>query len=168
MPRHLWIAIAVAGCTAAPDPNGEVGPHHPDPRAPAPSVSVKAEPSARPAVAHEGPLAGFYDALSALERGQRHKHVRIAWLGDSHAQADFWTGYIRRALQKRFGNGGPGFVHLGYKDYRHEGVEVDVSGSWRFSPRKPATPLPSGDGVFGLGGMLLAGHKGDRRAQIEL
>ncbi|HKX39416.1 MAG TPA: hypothetical protein VJN20_12230, partial [Burkholderiales bacterium] len=65
-------------------------------------------------MAHEGPLANFYDALSALDRGERKEHVRIAWLGDSHAQADFWTGYLRRALQKRFGNGGPGFVHLGY------------------------------------------------------
>ncbi|HZO11773.1 MAG TPA: GDSL-type esterase/lipase family protein [Polyangiaceae bacterium] len=163
-----FLLLCLAGCTASAHSNEHNGESAPVAAVAPPSASVAPEPSSTPVVTHEGPLANFYDALSALERGERKEHVRIAWLGDSHAQADFWTGYLRRGLQKRFGNGGPGFVHLGYKDYRHEGVDVEVSGSWRFQPKKPATTEPFGDGAFGLGGMTLGGYAGDRKASIEL
>ncbi|MBW2455069.1 MAG: hypothetical protein JRI68_11190 [Deltaproteobacteria bacterium] len=90
------------------------------------------------------------------------------WLGDSHAQADFWTGFIRTALQKRFGHGGPGFVHLGFKAYRHEGLDTEIQGSWRMRPKMPSTVDPWGDGAFGLGGILHAGFAGARRASVTL
>lgn len=117
---------------------------------------------------HEGPLALFHDALRDLEAGRRSDHVRIAWLGDSHAQADFWTDTLRRGLQKRFGLGGPGFVHFGFRAYRHGGVRVEVKGKWRFRPRQPSTSEPWGDGAFGLGGILHAGYAEYRHAIIEV
>jgi lysophospholipase L1-like esterase len=94
--------------------------------------------------------------------------VRIAWLGDSHAQADFWTGAVRTALQQRFGNGGPGFVHLGFRDYRHDGVRVNVHGRWRMRPKKPATTERYADGNLGLGGLLTAGYAEEPFASLEL
>jgi lysophospholipase L1-like esterase len=138
----------------------------------APSVSAPNGAASAPAMAdpapHSGPLTTFYDALRSLEGGTRKQHVRVLWLGDSHAQADFWTGFIRSALQKRFGNGGPGFVHLGFKSYRHDGVDTEVKGGWRMRPKMPSTVDPWGDGAFGLGGILHAGFSGARRASITL
>jgi lysophospholipase L1-like esterase len=117
---------------------------------------------------HSGPLASFYDALRELDTGRRKQHVRIVWLGDSHAQADFWTGGVRTALQARFGDGGPGFIHLGMDNYRHNGIDFDLQGSWRMRPKKPSSTEPWGDGAFGLGGILHAGYAGKRVAGITV
>jgi len=104
-------------------------------------------------------LATFYAALRDLSGGARKKHVRVMWLGDSHGAADFWSGNLRAALQKRFGNGGPGFVHAGLRDYRHDGLKVALESKtkWRTRPKNPATRSVTGDGVFGLGGIMLLG-----------
>lgn len=133
---------------------------------PAELTSVRAESVAVPGPAeppvdetpHEGPLAAFLDALRDLERGRRTDHVRIMWLGDSHAQADFWTGTLREELQRRFGSGGPGFVHLGYKAYRHGGVRLEVEGKWRLRPKPTSSSSRHLDGALGLGGILTAGY----------
>jgi len=129
--------------------------------APAP-VASGAPPASR------GPLQTFYEGLRALERGEREDHVRIIWLGDSHAQADFWTDVIRTGLQKRFGHGGPGFVHLGFKKYRHADIRFDIRGRWRMRPKAPSTVLPWGDGAFGLGGILHAGWADYRSVSMTL
>lgn len=104
-------------------------------------------------------LATFYAALRDLQGGSRKRHVRVMWLGDSHGAADFWSGSLRAALQKRFGNGGPGFVHVGIREYRHDGLKVTFNGKgrWKTRPKNPATRSATGDGVFGLGGIMLLG-----------
>ncbi len=111
-------------------------------------------------------LDQFYAALRALEKRAPapQRHVRVAWLGDSHAAADLWSGPVRAALQARFGDAGPGFVHVGYKAYRHDGMKIEVKGHWASTPRGPATSVHTGDGVFGLGGVLLTGDEGPRAA----
>jgi lysophospholipase L1-like esterase len=193
----LVLAAACAACTAAPVSGGSApapsppstvaaargdGVTSPVPTAAAlassPPTKSAASPSATPPGAtppgdggpavKPGPLSRFHAALRELEQGRRHKHVRVTWLGDSHAQADFWTGAVRSGLQKRFGNGGPGFLHLGYKAYRHNGVRFEIDGKWRMRPKRPATIQPWGDGVFGLGGILHAGYAGPRAARMEL
>ncbi|MCA9625990.1 MAG: hypothetical protein KC731_43510, partial [Myxococcales bacterium] len=132
------------------------------------AVAAPPAPSAAPAARHEGPLASFHDALAALEAGTRDEHVRIVWLGDSHAQADFWPDAIRAGLGRRFGRGGPGFVHVGFKAYRHADLKFDIEGGWRMRPKQPSTSEPWGDGVFGLGGILHAGFQGARRVVIDV
>jgi lysophospholipase L1-like esterase len=125
--------------------------------------------SIAPAAATPPPaLATFYAALRALERGERRDHVRIAWLGDSHAQADFWLEAVRAPLQRRFGHGGLGFVHVGFKQYRHAGARIEIEGKWRMRPKPPTTVEPTGDGAFGLGGILLAGYAGGPSVSITL
>jgi hypothetical protein len=94
--------------------------------------------------------------------------VRVAWLGDSHGAADFWSGTLRSALQKRFGSGGVGFVNVGSKSYRHDAVTMDVKGTWKISPKGPSTTLVTGDGVFGLSGMLLTGVDDNPRATLTI
>jgi len=103
-----------------------------------------------------------------MEKGERDDHVRIMWLGDSHAQADFWTDVIRTGLQKRFGHGGPGFVHVGFKSYRHARIRFDIRGRWRMRPKAPSTVEPWGDGAFGLGGVLHAGWADYRSVTLDL
>lgn len=115
-----------------------------------------------------GELARFYTALDELAAGSRKDHVRVLWLGDSHGQADFWSGKLRSILQKRFGDGGPGFVQLAYKGYRHDGVEVFQKDKWAVTPRNPATSTVTGDGVLGLGGLLTAAKNPGSEAGIEV
>ncbi|MBT8327301.1 MAG: hypothetical protein KJP21_06230 [Bacteroidia bacterium] len=78
-------------------------------------------------------LQGFYDRLDSLETNNDEK-VSIVHIGDSHIQADFLTGTVRRNLQQRFGNAGRGFV-FPYKIARSGGA-LDVlfkhKGSWQY------------------------------------
>lgn len=115
-----------------------------------------------------GELARFYSALDGLENHTRKEHVRILWLGDSHGQADFWSGRLRSALQKRFGNGGPGFVYIAFKGYRHDGVEVAIKDKWQMLPRGPSTSVPTADGIFGLGGVLTSPKNAGASASVEV
>lgn len=123
--------------------------------APPPQTAEKVAdvvPPGPPAEGHE--LLRFHASLRALEGHTRKEHVRILWLGDSHGQADFWSGALRDSLTKRFGYGGPGFLHLGYKAYRHDGVTLKLDGVFGVRPPAPATAKKTGDGVWGLGGLM--------------
>ncbi len=115
-------------------------------------------------------LPRFYDALARLETRLRHDHVRIVWLGDSHTQADGWTHSVRKALQARFGNGGPGFVHVGWitYGYRRENVVLRATGSWSLLPNTLVSVTPVGDGVLGLGGLRLEPRGADATASVTV
>jgi lysophospholipase L1-like esterase len=136
----------------------------PDP--PRPSAPLSAATRAARADGHE--LDGFYAALRGLEKHVRAEHVRVAWLGDSHGASDFWSGALRTALQKRFGNGGSGFIHAGFRAYRHDGVKIEVPGNWKLHPKGPAGSTLQGDGVYGLGGMLFSSDTPGQPASLTL
>ncbi len=51
-------------------------------------------------------VSHFYEAL----KNSNHKKVRVLHIGDSHVQADIFTGYIREHMQDIFGAGGRGFI----------------------------------------------------------
>ena len=110
----------------------------------------------------------LFAALKELEDGSRSGHVRIVWLGDSHTQADFWTHPLRRALQKRFGNGGPGFVHAGLRSYRHSAFSFEVEGGWSREPLQPSHVRRQEDGVFGLGGMRTVPRSPGASVEVKL
>jgi lysophospholipase L1-like esterase len=136
--------------------------------APAPSETASASASASTsAPTPKGPLDNLKAALTGLEKKTLSRHVRIAWLGDSHGQADFWTGALRDRLTARFGKAGPGFVHLGYKQYRHDGVKLKHDGSWGSRPKNPATSIATDDGIFGLGGATFH-SKGGGRTEVSV
>jgi lysophospholipase L1-like esterase len=113
---------------------------------PAPAPAQPAEPEALS-------LPRFYAALDQLQSGQRQDHVRVLWLGDSHTAADYLSGAVRRALQDRFGAGGPGYVRVGVGMYRHGAAKVSRDGPWRLEPTPPPRRSRQDDGVFGLGGV---------------
>jgi hypothetical protein len=54
-------------------------------------------------------LKPFFQRLQELENRKTHQ-VRVLHIGDSHIQADFFTGWLRYLLQKRFGEAGRGLV----------------------------------------------------------
>lgn len=91
-------------------------------------------------------LAGFFAKLAALEAGGRDRLV-IVHIGDSHLQADLFSGWLRRGLQARFGCAGRGLVF----PYRVAGTNPpgDLRSasnvSWEAKRNVfPAQPLPIG------------------------
>ncbi len=93
------------------------------------SVATAQEPEMgppAPAAASDHPLATFFSELGQLEQGAREDHVRIAWWGDSAIVADGYTGQLRRQLQGRFGDGGPGFIlpATTFNGYLHKQVRM--------------------------------------------
>ena len=121
----------------------------------------------------EGPSSGlllprFRAALADLAAGRRSDSVRILWLGDSHVAADFWPDAVRKPLQAKFGNAGPGFVYLGLGVYRHAGAKVERDGRWHPEPRKPSLWMRQGDGVFGLGGIRVVPDGETSRLTVAL
>jgi lysophospholipase L1-like esterase len=180
--RLAGLLSLLAACSAPPSSGGPHPPdadadadgHHGATRAgesPRPSGSHAgggSEPQGEARKKHEGPLGHFHDALADLADERRSEHVRVAWLGDSHAQADFWPDAIRRGLQNKFGNGGLGFLHVGMNGYRHAGIRFDIQGKWRMRPKMPSTIQPWPGGALGLGGVLNAGFAGNRVVSMDL
>jgi lysophospholipase L1-like esterase len=75
---------------------------------------------------------------------------------------------VRTALQKRFGVGGPGFVHIGLKGYHHSQVKTETLGKWQRFPTSPARTTPFLDGIFGLAGQrTVAEHRALFRATLK-
>jgi len=113
-------------------------------------------------------MARFFRDLAGLEGGTRRDAVRIYWLGDSHTAADYLTGTLRARLQARFKVGGPGFVRVGLKSYRHTQVHLACDGPWKIEPVPPPRRTLFDDGVFGLGGMRAMPDGAPTQASFEL
>lgn len=154
------VASAVVTPSAAAPPD--------DARAEPPAPSDAVVEAGTDAVAPGAALSRFHAALAGLEQKQRDRHVRIAWLGDSHTSADFWTHGARKPLQARFGKGGPGFVLVGVAAYRHELARVGIEGTWRREPSSPASSSKESDGVFGLAGQRVSAAGADARISVSL
>jgi len=98
-------------------------------------------------------LKSFFVKLKELKEGKR-KNVVIVHLGDSHLQADFFSGMIRQHLQRDFGNGGRGLIF----PYRVAGSNEPLNyhssstGTWKGRRCVLPTPayIPIGVSGFGL------------------
>ncbi len=171
----LVVALAGTACVATPvveplPPKGNTAAHETtvqktDATPAAPPIAAEVEPPRAPVVPE---LARFHAALRGLESKTARGHVRILWVGDSHGQADFWSGQLRRLLAERFGFGGPGFVHVGYKNYRHDGIKLETDGKWRMRPKRPVWIEKQDDGVFGLGGLMMSGYADAPRVSLTI
>ncbi|MBI2898313.1 MAG: hypothetical protein HYY06_32485 [Deltaproteobacteria bacterium] len=109
-------------------------------------------------------LAGFRAALDQLRAGPTEL-VRIVHLGDSHVAADSMTGAVRRSLQSRYGDGGPGLLMPGtpWPHFRHGGVRTGGAG-WSATRITRAAPE---DGPVGLTGVVMAADEPGATAWVE-
>ena len=73
--------------------------------------------------------------VKAIAPPKKRGGLTILQIGDSHTAADYFTGEIRRLLQRRFGNGGPGYLEIGrpHPGVRSAIVNVAVSPGWSYS-----------------------------------
>ncbi len=109
-----------------------------------------------PADGSNAALEGFSTRLRSAPEGDRP--VRVLWYGDSAIVSDGYTRVVRRALQERFGDGGPGFVLAAeaFDGYLRDGVRMKRSG-WRHGN---VIQDEVRNGRYGLGGIVAAGSKG--------
>jgi LysM repeat protein len=97
----------------------------------------------------------FFEKLYLLEQ-QKGRKVNIVHIGDSHIQADLFTGVIRKKLQERFGNAGCGFTFPHSLAKTNGGHYVRFSSNTSWESRRNIYP-PNGMAV-GLSGIALSGR----------
>lgn len=68
----------------------------------------------------------FFHKLQKIQKEKNGK-INIVHIGDSHIQADFFSGYMRKNLQSQFGNGGRGLV------FPHSLAKTNGVGDVRFT-----------------------------------
>jgi len=110
-------------------------------------------------------LRSFYNKLRQLSKTNAGQ-VRVVHVGDSHIQADYFSGEVRKLLQNKFGNAGRGFVF----PYRAAGTngppdyKALSSGIWQGT----RCIYSQSDIPFGLGGITLQTESANAYFQIEL
>jgi lysophospholipase L1-like esterase len=93
------------------------------------------------------------------QRNLTNKAITILQIGDSHTAADFFTGVLRRILQDRFGNGGPGYVIAGHPHIgvRSDTLKVNETAGWSYQALQKSDDRT----YFALAGFnAVAGTKG--------
>ncbi|GAB1441378.1 hypothetical protein MASR2M39_02120 [Ignavibacteriales bacterium] len=72
----------------------------------------------------------------------KNKKLRILHIGDSHLQADIYTGYVREELQKIYGMGGRGIVFPYSAAKTHSAYDYFTysKGKWLFSKNTETSP----------------------------
>lgn len=131
-----------------------------EPVVPSPSMASEAD-HALPALVHPIPIedpAGralkpFHRALHDLAAGKRDK-VRLVFFGASHVASDLFTDVVRRQLQERFGNGGPGFLLPAKPRRFHYHSRADYQAAEGFKGLQVRVSTP-GMERYGLAGVAL-------------
>lgn len=83
-------------------------------------------------IANVEALQSFFAKLDAIQMDSNQ--VAVVHIGDSHIQADFLSGAVRKKLQAKFGNAGRGFV-FPYNIARSGGaldVKFAHTGAWEY------------------------------------
>jgi lysophospholipase L1-like esterase len=108
----------------------------------------------------ERPMDRFFAALRRTALKQDKAVTRISHFGDSIIIEDLWTATVRRRLQERFGDAGPGFLFLArpWEWYGHQDVQLRFTDAWRFYR---VTIGQTRDALYGYGGVsFVAGGPG--------
>ena len=86
-----------------------------------------------------------------LLENERLRRLNIAHVGDSHLQADMFSGEVRQLLQLKFGNAGRGFVYPYHvaKSNEPNSYASYSNAAWEAKRNAfPEQPLPIGIGAF--------------------
>ncbi len=107
---------------------------------------------------HQG-MAPFYEALLRTARKEGGALTRVAHYGDSSIATDLITHTVRRRMQRRFGDGGHGFILIakGHMPWRHRDVTHASGGGWKLFEIVRGR---LGVGAYGYGGVGYRGSPG--------
>jgi lysophospholipase L1-like esterase len=88
-------------------------------------------------------VASVTGAGNGAPEARRGRGITILQFGDSHTAADYFTGEVRRVLQARYGNGGPGFLVLGCPHPReyHAIIKSSCTSGWTYSSIKKSESI---------------------------
>ncbi|MFO8073640.1 MAG: GDSL-type esterase/lipase family protein [Polyangia bacterium] len=119
-------------------------------------------------VENAGALDRFHEALHGLAAGSERR-VRVLHFGDSNVAADLWTGEVRRALQERFGDGGPGYLLPRPHGSWHSGsTSADCGRAFNTRRLGFAKGFGPPDGLWGLAGVAMEGAGPEAWFEIEV
>ncbi|MEZ4324301.1 MAG: GDSL-type esterase/lipase family protein [Polyangiales bacterium] len=101
----------------------------------------------------------FYEALRRAALGEPGALARAAHYGDSTIATDHLTHTVRHRLQRRFGDGGHGFILIskGFMPYRHQDVFHSANEGWSI---KEVTRAAIDNGYYGFGGVQIQARAG--------
>ena len=103
-------------------------------------------------ISDSGRLDSFFQKLKALEKGEIES-VSIVHIGDSHIQADFWTGEMRQLFQSKFGDRGRGFVFPFVLAESHNPLDIHITSNVQWDYKRSI--FNSGP-PMGVGGAAIA------------
>lgn len=110
-------------------------------------------------------LADLFAKLQKrLDKPDQGSLVRVTHVGDSHIIADFWTGEMRERMQKRYGDGGRGYVLPGkaWRSFGQRHIQHRTEGEWETKNIKRERE----QGWFGPGGCLFRSSNPEDRLEI--
>jgi lysophospholipase L1-like esterase len=108
-------------------------------------------------------LGSFYEKLAKVQKTKECR-LNIVHIGDSHIQADHFSGKLRQNFQCDFGNAGRGFIFPYRVAHSNEPVSYKTSTNVVWQAKRnpfPEQPLP-----IGIGGFTI--ETGDTAAEIKL
>ncbi len=97
-------------------------------------------------------MSHFFHCLEDLQANRRDK-VRIVHIGDSHIQADWFSGALRMSLQQEYGNAGRGLVFPFRQANTNSPQDIRSSSNVTWSARRISSnvsQVPAGISGFGL------------------
>ena len=108
-----------------------------------------------PQIEHPEALGSFFSALDHVRSEETGAIARILHMGDSSVGLDGLPQAIRKRMQERFGDAGPGFVLIDRfsKNYTSNVAKIEASG-WKICY---IAYLCKKDGHYGLGGHTFRG-----------
>ncbi len=110
-------------------------------------------------------LKHFFTSLRELSQGERKK-VNIVHIGDSHIQADFFSGKVRNLIQEQFGNGGLGFTFPYQLARTNSNNFVRYSSNSDWENRRNIYPVNGAK--VGLSGIALSSSTKDAVIKVDL
>ncbi|MGQ8869322.1 LysM peptidoglycan-binding domain-containing protein [Myroides sp. TSA_177.3] len=110
-------------------------------------------------------LKHFFTSLKELSEGKRKK-VNIVHIGDSHIQADFFSGRVRSLIQEQFGNGGLGFTFPYQLARTNSNNFVRYSSNSDWENRRNIYPVNGAK--VGLSGIALSSTAKDAVIKVDL
>lgn len=112
--------------------------------------TVQAPESKNKIIGDTASLAHFFEALDALKKDSS-RTLSIVHIGDSHIQADYFSGMLRVLLQEKFGNAGRGLIFPYTVAHTNEPINYSSSGKgvWK-GVRSVINPAGLAVGISGI------------------